>query len=106
VVFHDAYQYFEQRFGLKGYGAITLSDASDPSPARISEIKQTVKELGVTCVFTEPQFNPELVNSVFEGSSVNTIGTMDPIGASIETGKDQYVKLLTAMITSLNQCQR
>ena len=106
VVFHDAYQYFEQRFGLKGYGAIALSDASDPSPARISEIKQTVKELGVTCVFTEPQFNPELVNAVFEGSTVNTIGVMDPLGATIETGKDQYVKLLTAMITSLNQCQR
>lgn len=105
IVFHDAYQYFEQRFQLLATGAISVSDASKPSPARIAEIRQTVQDLGVTCVFTEPQYNPELVKSVFENSTVKTIGTMDPLGASIATGKDQYQSLLTAMIDSLNQCR-
>lgn len=104
IVFHDAYQYFEQRFQLLATGAISISDASKPSPARVSEIRQTVKDLGVTCVFTEPQYNPELVNAVFENSTVNTIGKMDPIGANIETGKEQYHSLLMAMISSLKQC--
>ncbi len=104
IVFHDAYQYFEQRFQLLASGAISISDASKPSPARISKIRQTVKDLGVTCVFTEPQFNPELVNTVFENSTVKTIGTMDPIGANIAPGKDQYHSLLMAMINSLKQC--
>ncbi|MGY2574226.1 zinc ABC transporter substrate-binding protein [Vibrio sp. C8] len=106
IVFHDAYQYFEQRFQLLASGAISISDASKPSPARISEIRQTVKDLGVTCVFTEPQFNPELINTVFEKSTVTTIGTMDPIGANIAPGKDQYRSLLMAMISSLKQCHR
>ncbi|WP_295894607.1 zinc ABC transporter substrate-binding protein [uncultured Vibrio sp.] len=106
IVFHDAYQYFEQRFQLLATGAISISDASKPSPARISEIRQTVKELGVTCVFTEPQYNPELVNSVFENSTVKTIGTMDPLGANLAIGKDQYNQLLMAMIESLSQCER
>ncbi|NOI81029.1 zinc transporter [Vibrio tubiashii] len=105
IVFHDAYQYFEQRFDLSASGAISISDASDPSPARIEEIHQTVKNLKVTCVFTEPQFNPNLVNTVFENSTVNTIGTMDPLGANLETGKDQYTKLITAMIKSIAQCK-
>ncbi|KJY84614.1 zinc transporter [Vibrio galatheae] len=105
IVFHDAYQYFEQRFQLLATGAISISDASEPSPARISEIRQTVKDLGVACVFTEPQFNPELVNTVFENSTVKTIGTMDPIGANIAPGKNQYHSLLMAMISSLKQCQ-
>ncbi|MEZ9230733.1 zinc ABC transporter substrate-binding protein [Vibrio amylolyticus] len=106
IVFHDAYHYFEQRFQLQATGAISISDASKPSPARISEIRQTVKELGVTCVFTEPQYNPELVNSVFENSTVKTIGTMDPLGADLATGKEQYNLLLMAMIDSLSQCER
>lgn len=104
IVFHDAYQYFEQRFQLLATGAISISDASKPSPARVSEIRQTVKDLGVTCVFTEPQYNPELVNAVFENSTVNTIGKMDPIGANIAPGKEQYYSLLVAMISSLKQC--
>ncbi|PKF62024.1 zinc transporter [Psychromonas sp. psych-6C06] len=105
IVFHDAYQYFEQRFQLLTTGAISVSDAAKPSPSRVSEIRQTVKELGVTCVFTEPQYNPELVNSVFENTTVATIGTMDPLGADITVGKDQYSLLLQAMINSLQQCQ-
>ncbi|ASA55609.1 zinc ABC transporter substrate-binding protein [Vibrio gazogenes] len=106
IVFHDAYQYFERRFHLLASGAISISDASKPSPARIAKIRQTVKDLGVTCVFTEPQFNPELVHSVFENSAVTTIGTMDPIGANIPVGKDHYRALLVAMIDSLKQCHR
>lgn len=105
IVFHDAYQYFEQRFDLSASGAISISDASDPSPARIEEIHQIVKNLKVTCIFTEPQFNPNLVNTVFENSTVNTIGTMDPLGAKLETGKDQYSKLIAAMIQSVAQCK-
>ncbi|GAB2647755.1 zinc ABC transporter substrate-binding protein [Vibrio panuliri] len=105
IVFHDAYQYFEKRFGLQAAGAISISDASDPSPARVEEIHQTVQNLKVTCVFTEPQFNPNLVNTVFEGSSVTAIGTMDPLGANIATGKEQYTNLLKGMLKSVQQCQ-
>lgn len=105
IVFHDAYQYFERRFGVLASGAISMGDAADPSPARIKKIQDMVSSLGVTCVFTEPQFNPDLVKTVFEGTSVNTTGVMDPLGADIEVGQDHYSKLLTSMITSLAQCQ-
>lgn len=104
VVFHDAYQYFERRFGVLASGAISMGDASDPSPARIKKIQDRVSSLGVTCVFTEPQYNPDLVKTVFEGTSVNTTGVMDPLGADIEVGKNHYSKLLNSMITSLAQC--
>jgi zinc transport system substrate-binding protein len=105
IVFHDAYQYFERRFGVLASGAISIGDASDPSPARIKKIQDMVSSLGVTCVFTEPQYNPDLVKTVFEGTSVNTTGVMDPLGADIAVGKNHYDKLLNSMITSLAQCQ-
>lgn len=103
VVFHDAYQYFEMRFGLSAAGAIALSDASDPSPARIEEVRNTVQDLGVTCVLAEPQFNQGLVRTVAEGSDV-TSGVIDPMGGDIATGPDFYPQLIRSVADELAAC--
>ncbi len=105
IVFHDAYQYFEKRFGISAAGAISLSDAAAPSPARIKEIRDTVKRLGVSCVFAEPQFNDKLVKSVFEGTNVATIAVIDPLGAHIATGSGHYQALIVNMLGSLTECK-
>lgn len=105
IVFHDAYQYFERRFDLLAAGAISIGDASDPSPARIREIQALVSELGVTCAFTEPQYNAGLVDTVFEGSEVRTIGVMDPLGVDIEVGLGHYRQLIGTLMSSLEQCR-
>ena len=106
IVFHDAYQYFERRFGVLASGAISIGDAQDPSPARVAEIRDLVSDLKITCVYTEPQYNAGLVNSVFNTTRVNTIGVMDPLGAAIQPGKDQYGKLLVGMLASLQACTK
>ncbi len=106
IVFHDAYQYFEQRFGISAAGSITLGDAQAPSPARIIEIRDTVKKLGVNCAFTEPQYNEGIVHNVFEGTSISGIGVMDPIGANIQSGSQHYSKLIQAMVNSLGECNK
>lgn len=105
IVFHDAYQYFENRFGVFAAGAISVSDAADPSPARIAEIRDTVADLNVRCVFTEPQYNPNMVKSVFKGTEVLTIGVIDPLGATLSPGENQYYELIESLMTSLSQCR-
>ena len=105
IVFHDAYQYFENRFGISAAGSISLGDAEDPSPARVKEIQETVKKLGVNCIFTEPQYNAGLVKNVFAGTSISTIGVMDPLGASITTGSGHYQALIQGMVNSVSQCK-
>jgi zinc transport system substrate-binding protein len=103
VVFHDAYQYFEARFGLAAAGAITLGDATDPSPARVAEIRDAVAELGVACVFSEPQFDPGLVAAVLEGASAKT-AVIDPLGTSLAPGPDFYPALLNELGASMAGC--
>ncbi len=105
IVFHDAYQYFEKRFGISAAGAISLGDAQDPSPARVKEIQKIVKDLGATCVFTEPQFNPGLVDNVFTNTKVTTIGVMDPLGSSYAPGNQHYTQLINSMVKSLSACK-
>jgi zinc transport system substrate-binding protein len=103
VVFHDAYQYFERRFGLSAAGAITVSPEVQPSAKRLSEIRGKIKSLGVACVFAEPQFKSKLVATVIEGTGAKA-GTLDPEGAALEPGVDAYAALLRNLSQGLTSC--
>ena len=103
IVYHDAYQYFEKRFDVLAAGSISLGDVSDPSPARIAEIHQTVKDLDMTCVFSEPQFNPELVATVVDGSNAKA-RVIDPLGTRLTLGVDFYLNLLRDIAQTMASC--
>ncbi len=103
VVFHDAYQYFEQRFGMSAVGSITVSPEVVPGANRIRELKNKINELNAHCVFSEPQFEPKLVSTVVEGTQANT-GVLDPLGASIKDGPELYFTLIRNMADSLHEC--
>ncbi|PWL17292.1 zinc ABC transporter substrate-binding protein ZnuA [Falsochrobactrum shanghaiense] len=103
IVFHDAYQYFENRFGISAAGSITVSPEKTPGAARIKEIHDKIKSLGATCVFSEPQFEPKLVNTVIEGTEAKT-GVLDPLGAELTDGPDLYPQLIRNLATSLKDC--
>lgn len=103
IVFHDAYQYFERRFGLTAVGAIALSDASPPGPARIAELRERVAAMGVSCALTEPQFDLDLVMTVFGDRDIKT-AVVDPAGSSIPLGPGMYPDLIRSIGTALAAC--
>ena len=103
IVYHDAYQYFERRFDVLAAGSISMGDVSDPSPARIAEIRQTVEELDMTCVFSEPQFNPELIATVVDGTKARA-RVIDPLGTHLTLGADFYLNLLRNIAQTMASC--
>ena len=103
IVFHDAYQYFEERFGIAAVGSITVSPEVVPGVKRIKELKSKIKELDALCVFSEPQFKPKLVSTVIEGTEART-GELDPLGASIQDGPELYFILIRNMANSFQEC--
>ena len=103
IVFHDAYQHFERRFDLKTAGSITVSPEVIPGAERVANIQQKVKELGATCVFSEPQFTPRLVKVVTEGTTAKS-GVLDPLGTGIPNGPGLYFTLLRNMAGSIQAC--
>ena len=103
VVFHDAYQYFETSFDFPAAGAISLGDATDPSPARIAEIQGRVEDEDISCVLSEPQYNPGLVETVLSGTDAKT-GIIDPLGVNLEPGPNLYPDLIRNMAKSLAGC--
>ena len=103
VVFHDAYQYFETSFDFPAAGAISLGDASEPSPARLAEIRGRIRDEGVDCVLAEPQYKKGLVDAVLEGTDANT-GVIDPLGAGLEPGPALYAQVIRNMASTLAEC--
>jgi zinc transport system substrate-binding protein len=103
VVFHDAYQYFEDRYKVRVAGSITVSPETIPGAERISEIHKKVASLGATCVFAEPQFQPRLVDVVIEGTKAKP-GVLDPEAATLDAGPDLYFNLMRSIANSLKDC--
>ncbi|ANM11222.1 MULTISPECIES: zinc ABC transporter substrate-binding protein ZnuA [unclassified Rhizobium] len=103
IVFHDAYQYFEHRYGIRVAGSITVSPETIPGAERVSEIHRKVGELGATCVFAEPQFEPRLVSVVTEGTSARS-GVLDPEAATLKAGPDLYFTLMRGIAESMKDC--
>lgn len=103
IVFHDAYQYFERRFGLAPVGSVTVSPDVPPSAKRLTDLRRKVTGLKATCVFAEPQFEPRIIDTIVEGTSARR-GVLDPLGAAIEPGAEHYFKLLRALASDLTAC--
>jgi len=103
IVFHDAYQYFEKRFDVNVLGAFTVNTDVLPGAEQLSEIREIIEHDKVTCVFSEPQFNPDIINAVAKDTNIKT-GVLDPLGATLNPGKKLYFDLISNMSKSFKIC--
>ena len=103
IVFHDAYQYFEKRFDVNVLGAFTVNTDVMPGAEQLSEIREIIEHDKVSCVFSEPQFNPDIINAVAKDMNIST-GVLDPLGATLNPGKDLYFDLIKNMSKSFKGC--
>ena len=103
IVFHDAYQYFENRFNVTVLGAFTVNTDVMPGAEQLSEIREIIEHDKVSCIFSEPQFNPDIINTVAKDMDIKT-GVLDPLGATLDPGKGLYFKLIKNMSKSFKGC--
>jgi zinc transport system substrate-binding protein len=103
IVFHDALQYFERRYGLAGAGSISVAPDIAPSAGRLSELRGRITARDALCVFTEPQYAPQLVQNLVEGTPAR-VATLDPEGARLTPGPDLYFTLLRRLASDLRGC--
>ncbi|MHA7587242.1 zinc ABC transporter substrate-binding protein ZnuA [Vibrio harveyi] len=102
-VFHDAYGYFEERYGLNQIGHFTVSPDRKPGAKTLIRIRKTLGTGDVACVFSEPQFTPAVIGSVMRGSDVRS-GVLDPLGSEVEVKSGSYFEFLKGMSNSFSQC--
>ena len=105
IVFHDAWQHFDTHYGLRALGSITVSPEQAPGAARLVEIRERLVAADAACVFSEPQFQPRIVQSLVADTGVAT-GELDPLGAALEAGPELYFQLMRGIAQALQDCLR
>lgn len=104
VVFHDAYQYLERRYGLTAVGSMTLEPEQNVSAKRVREMRAKVEDTNAVCVFQEPQFDDKILAAVIEGTKIKR-GTLDPEGgAGLAAGPELYFTLMRNLAKNLQDC--
>jgi len=103
IVFHDAYQYFEKRFNVNILGAFTVNTDVMPGAEQLAEIREVIEHDKVSCIFSEPQFNPDIIKAVAKDMKIQT-GVLDPLGATLNPGKNLYFDLIGNMSKSFKGC--
>ncbi len=103
VVFHDAYQYFEKRFGVEVIGALTVNPEVLPGAKQLAEIREVIEHENVNCLFSEPQFNPSIAETIARDTGVKA-AIIDPLGAKLDPGKDLYFDLIGDIASSFKSC--
>jgi len=104
VVFHDAYGYFEDHYGLVHLANISLSPERKPGAKKVVAIRGLMQANQVACIFSEVQFNPDIVDSLVEGTDVKVV-ELDPLGSGIELNEAAYPAFMRKMSHDFLACQ-
>lgn len=100
IVFHDAYTYFEERYGFEVIGVVISNPQAEPSARDVAELNQLVRDAGLNVVFKEPQYDAAILDQLArdQGIAVGVLMT-DTFTDEVQT----YLDLLRFNLRSLQQ---
>ncbi len=105
ILFHDATQYFEARYGLQAAGSITLEPNESASWKRIDSIRNKIADTNTRCIFTEPYFSDKPLRPIVSDAKISIHrGVLDPEGTALKAGKSLYKTLMQEMAKSFATC--
>ena len=103
LVYHDAYHYFEDRFDFETSGALAFTDGVDPSPARLSALREIILNGNIVCVFSEEQFSTGLIDAIAKGQNIKSV-VINPLGVTSSDGEATYAGLLVDLAQKMTDC--
>lgn len=98
LVFHDAWYYFADAFGLSIAGVFKPSAADEPSPRYLAGLKKIVHEKNISTLFIEPQISSAAVDGFVEENNLAT-AELDPVGGTV--GRLTYAELMRYNVTEI-----
>lgn len=84
ICFHDAWYYFDRRYGIRDIGAVEPAPGQEPSAGYFAQLVRLAQQNGVRAVFTEPQFSPKLARQLAASAKIATVSDLydDTVGVS------------------------
>ncbi|GAA4891557.1 metal ABC transporter substrate-binding protein [Streptomonospora salina] len=106
VVSHSAFGYLAARYDLHQISPAGLDSHSEPSPGRLAEISETVRESDITTVFTEPLTDSGAAETIAGEAGVDT-AVLDPVGGVTDASPgEDYPSIMRANLDTLGEALR
>jgi zinc transport system substrate-binding protein len=87
VTAHEAFGYLADAYDLEQVGISSLDPEAEPSPARLREIGEVVRQEGVTTLYTESLVNPKVAETLAADLGVTT-AVLDPVESQTDPAAD------------------
>ena len=100
VTFHDAYAYLAARYGLEVVGVVVPSPGQEPSAQDIARLTETIRDEGVPAVYTEPEFNSDVLGAAASEAGVRVL---DLLSDAYADGVHSYVELMRYDLKQLQE---
>ena len=94
IVFHNAWQYYNDRFGIRTVGVVERSPGQEPSPRYIGELVGLAKKYHVRAVFAEPEYSPKLVDALAQTAHIKTVTNLYDDSLSVDASVHDYLSML------------
>ena len=102
-VFHEAFDYFEDAYGLKHTGVFSVAAEVQPGAQHVSAMRTRLQEVGKTCVFSEPPLRPRLAETLVAGLPVK-LAELDALGGYTPATAQGYEQVLEKLGNDLAGC--
>jgi len=102
-VFHEAFDYFEDAYGLKHAGVFAVAAEVQPGAQHVAAMRKRLQEVGKTCVFSEPPLRPRLAETLVTGLPVK-LAELDALGGYTPATAQGYEQVLEKLGNDLAGC--
>ncbi|MFJ2281500.1 zinc ABC transporter substrate-binding protein [Pseudomonas sp. NPDC087803] len=102
-VFHEAFDYFEDAYGLKHTGVFSVAAEVQPGAQHVAAMRKRLQEVGKTCVFSEPPLRPRLAETLVAGLPVK-LAELDALGGYTPATAQGYEQVLEKLGNDLAGC--
>ena len=101
--YHDAYQYFEQAYGLNNAGFVSSGDEISPGAKYVHELRNIIRDQQLHCLFYEAPNRPGLVDTLTAGFEV-AVYELDAIGIRLDAGEDAWFGVMHKLAETYESC--
>ncbi|MCB1661328.1 MAG: zinc ABC transporter substrate-binding protein [Pseudomonadales bacterium] len=104
LVYHDAYRYFEQEYGLSHRGIISLHPEVNPGAKHFLQLQRTIETENIQCIIAEPESNPSVLATLMAIKEMELL-VLDPLGGTIASVPEAYLIFLRKVADTFMRCQ-
>ncbi|WP_019850613.1 metal ABC transporter substrate-binding protein [Desulfitobacterium sp. PCE1] len=94
IVYHDAWRYYTERYGLTVLRPVVRGDESEPSAKDYAQLIELIKEYKIKAIFGEVGFNTKLIIQLAQEAGIKMVDDLynDTLGVTPET--DSYIEIM------------